>query len=102
MTFFMASTKDELMGMPTSAQATEANNAMATQWPNGEIVRSWNVSYEKIKSLENEGADKPMQFITMVSTVAAPGNEDTVNNWELKRHMPQHMQSKKLSRIARY
>ena len=102
LTIFMASTKDELLGMPVSAKAVEANSDMTTQWPNGEIARSWNVSYEKLKSWENNGADKPMQFITMVSTVAAAGYEDAVNDWEINKHVPDHMQSEKLSRVVRY
>lgn len=102
LTIFMAETKDELMGLSGSTQAGEANSSMATQFPDNEIVRSWNVSYEKLKSWENEGADQPMQFITMVSTVASAGNEDAVNNWENTKHVPDHMQSQNLSRVVRY
>lgn len=98
----MSSLKDDLMGLPTSSQAVDANAAINTQYPAGQIVRSWSVSYEKLKSWENEGADKPMQFITMVPTIAAIGFQDTVNNWEINKHVPDHMHSEKLSRVARY
>ncbi len=101
-TIFKSATKDGIMGLPNSSQALQANSDMAANWPDSQIVRCWNVSYEKLKSWENVSANTPMQYVTVVATVAKAEYDSAVNAWETNFHVPWLMKYKGLSRVVRY
>lgn len=102
LTLFMSSSKEELMGLSESTQAREANAAMAAQWSANQIERTWDVSYEKLKSWENESAKNSLVYVKIVPTVAAEGYDLAVNDWEINTHVPWLMKYKGLSKVVRY
>jgi formylglycine-generating enzyme required for sulfatase activity len=101
-TIFRFTAKADQAGLDASSQAVAARGSMATTYADSQIVRSWDVSYEKLKSWENPGAGKPLVYATIVGTAAKAEFDSVVNAWEINFHVPWLMNYTGLSKVVRY
>lgn len=86
----------------TSTQATDAANAAATTWMNGEVAMQWRASYKQSSVHESAMSTGAFQYTTIVALNPGVDVEAQVLQWEDDTHVPWVMQYPGLHKVVRY
>lgn len=101
-TLFYFSTLDGYTGMLDSSQYVQAQNDLATKWPNGEFTIKVNASYVKLMGLEKKDRAWAPSYVTFVGKEIQPEYLDEVNEWLIERHFPMGLKYEGLVEITHF